>query len=126
MNDVWEPSNRAQFFLIFGSFGQKRAFFSFAGSANSLQACDRVFETVVRILGSNCVNWEGAQLLWSIYPLSLFILTMLHQPLNYKYRTTNCTVKFKEQTCKNTAGEGSYCLIDEYIGIKWTYFQLRG
>jgi hypothetical protein len=56
MSDAWEPSNRAHFFLIFGRCGQKRALFSFFGSANSVQACESVFETVVRIVGSNCVN----------------------------------------------------------------------
>jgi len=59
MIDAWEPSNTAQFFLIFGSFGQRRTLISFIRSVNSVQACANVFETMARILRSNCVNWEG-------------------------------------------------------------------
>jgi hypothetical protein len=62
MSDAWEPSNKAQFFMIFGSFGQKMTLLSFIGSANSVQACANVFETMGRILRSNCVNWEGGSI----------------------------------------------------------------
>ena len=56
MSDAWEPSNTAQFFLIFGSFGQKRALLSFIRSVNSVQACSKVFETIARILRSDGLN----------------------------------------------------------------------
>ena len=47
---------------IFGSFVQKRALLSFIGSENSVQACASVFETIVRILRSNCINWKGGSI----------------------------------------------------------------
>ena len=44
---------------MFGSFGQKRTLLSFIRSVNSVQACAEVFETMARILRSNCVKWVG-------------------------------------------------------------------
>jgi hypothetical protein len=53
MCDAWEPSNKAQFFLIFGSFGQRRKLLSCIQGVDTVQACANVFETMASIVRSN-------------------------------------------------------------------------